>query len=121
MIGDMLCRNDYVEACKELQGVLKAVYRPSHMRLTKRHSLVDSSTRNGGLSRLRANLQSKREHSEVKKRFACDLLSLCCLAAFTVLSRYFHHTGTPFAVAKYPQVKWSSLSPRSRGTTLGLS
>jgi hypothetical protein len=26
MIGDMLCRNDYVEACKELQGVLKAVY-----------------------------------------------------------------------------------------------
>ena len=26
MIGYMLCRNDYVEACKELQGVLKAVY-----------------------------------------------------------------------------------------------
>lgn len=26
MIGYILCRNDYVEACKELHGVLKAVY-----------------------------------------------------------------------------------------------
>ena len=71
------------------------------MRLTKRRSLADSPTRNGGLPRLRANLQSERERSEAKKRFACDLLSPCSLA-------------TPFSVAKYPQVKWSSLSPRSR-------
>jgi hypothetical protein len=34
--------------------------------------------------------------------------------AVTVLSCYFHHTGTPFTVAKYPQVKWSSLSPKQR-------
>jgi hypothetical protein len=53
------------------------------MRLTKRRSLADSPTRNGGLPRLRANLQSERGRSEAKKRFACDLVS-------SVLSRCFH-------------------------------